>query len=204
MGDTTMLGPFGMTGAGIEELKPLFPVTDKEWPGGAAWVSRVAAEVSAWLAKDEINRDAGMQVLTLVALRLQQLGDLAAAKAIAVHLSGTLAKGPAALKSTALSAMVADRVGAPLDLPILQEQVRTNRLPTKMALGIIARTAEVEGAPAALKLGEFAATFTSNDDLIKQLIGIAKTSGDQAAIDKWTTRQQEATAARTALTAPRK
>jgi hypothetical protein len=62
----------------------------------------------------------------------------------------------------------------------------------------------VEGAPAALKLGEFAATFTSNDDLIKQLIGIAKTSGDQAAIDKWTTRQQEATAARTALTAPRK
>ena len=86
-----------------------------------------------------------------------------------------------------------------MELSLLQEQVRANRLPIRLAVGVITRTAEAEGPAAALKLGEAAATFTSNDELIKQLVAIANTSGDPAAISKWTTRQQEAAAARTAL-----
>ena len=199
IGDASMMGPFGMTGAGIEEMKPLFPATAAEWPDGIAWVKRVATEIPAWLGQGDINRDAAMQVMTLLALRLQQLGDLDGAKALAGHLSTALARGPVSLKATALAMMAGDRVGAPLQLSVLQDQVRANRLPIRLVVGVLTRTAEAEGAAAALKLGEAAATFTSNDELIRQLVTIAKTSGDQSAIDKWNQRQQDANAARQAL-----
>ena len=199
-GDVQMIGPFGLTGSGIEEMKPLFPATETEWPGGVAWVSRVATEVPKWIAQGAVNRDAGMQVLCLVSLRLQQLGDTAGAQAAARDLSTALAKGPVSLKATALTAMVGDKVGAPIALSLLQEQVRANRLPIKLVVGIITRTAEAESPAAALKLGDVAASFTSNDDLIHQLVTIAKASGDNAAIDKWNTRQQEIATAKALLT----
>jgi hypothetical protein len=198
-GDVQMIGPFGLTGQGIEEMKPLFPATEAEWPGGVAWVSRVATEVPKWIAQGAVNRDAGMQVLCLVSLRLQQLGDNAGAQAAARELSTALAKGPVSLKATALTAMVGDKVGAPIDLELLQEQVRTSRLPVKLVIGVITRTADTEGPAAALKLGDVAASSTSNDDLIRQLVAIAKASGDAAAIDKWTSRQQAVAAAKAQL-----
>jgi len=198
-GDAQMIGPFGLTGSGIEELKPLFPATAAEWPNGVAWVSRVAADVPAWIANGDVNRDAGMQVLTLIALRLQQLGETAGAQAVAKQLSTALARGPVSLKATALAVMAGDRVGAPLDLAVVQEQVRTNRLPIRLTVGVVTRTAEAEGPAAALKLGDAAASFTSNDELLRQLVAIAKTSGDAAAIDKWNNRQQEANTARQQL-----
>ena len=82
---------------------------------------------------------------------------------------------------------------------VLQDLVRANRLHISRTVTVIARTAEVEGAPAALRLGDVAASFTSNDDLLKQLIAIAKASGDATALEKWTLRQQAAAAARAQL-----
>jgi hypothetical protein len=194
-----MLGPFGTSGPYVEEFKPLFPVKADEWPGGGAWVARVAAELPGWIEEGVVNRDAGMQVLCLLALRLRQHGQMAGAQTAARYLSTAFRAGPVSIKASTLATSVADLVGAPIDLPILQDLVRANRLHLSRAQTVIARTAEADGAAAALQLGEVAAQFTSNDDLIKQLIAIATAAGNAEQTARWTTRQKEAADARAVL-----
>ena len=56
-----------------------------------------------------------------------------------------------------------------------------------------------ETAARALQLGDAAARFTSNDELLKQLVTIAEASGDAAETTRWKARQQDAAAARAQL-----
>jgi len=199
IGDLQMLGPFGTSGPAVEEFKPLFPVKPDEWAGGGAWVARVAIELPAWIKEGTANRDAGVQLLSLVALRLHQVGDAAGAHAAARALTTAFRAGPVSVKASTLAMSVAGLVGAPIDLAILQDLVRANRLHISRVQAVIARTAEVEGAAAALRLGDEAARFTSNADLLGQLVAIARSAGNAAEIQRWTTRQQEAAAARAQL-----
>jgi len=199
VGDLQMLGPFGTSGPAVEEFKPLFPAKADEWSGGSAWVSRVATELPAWIAQGTANRDAGMQVLSLVALRLHQMGEATAAHAAARELTAAFRAGPVSVKASTLAMSVAERAGAPIDLAILQDLVRANRLHISRVQAVIARTVQVEGAGAALRLGAEAARFTSDDGLLEQLVAIAQSTGNPAEIDRWTTRQQQASAARAQL-----
>ena len=198
-GDVQMLGPFGPGPAGVEEFRPLLPVRANEWPGSDAWLMRVGTELPVWIEKGDANRDAGMQVLSLVALRLRQTGHPDEAKTAARFLSSAFRIGPVTVRCATLAAAVGDLVGAPIDLPILQDLVRNNRVHLSRVQTVLARTVEAEGADAALRLGEVAASFTSNDELLKQLIAVAKTAGNDAEAAKWTSRQQAAVAARLAL-----
>jgi len=199
VGDVQLLGPFGTSGPAVEEFKPLFPLRKDEWLGADAWVARVGREVPQWIASGVVNRDAGMQVLSLVALRLQQMGDAPGAQAAARNLSVAFGGGAVSVKASTLAMSVADKVGAPIDLAILQGLVRNNRLHISRVSGVIARTVEVEGADAALRLGEAAAQFTSSEDLLRQLITIAQAAGNAPEVQRWTTRQAEADAARAQL-----
>ena len=66
-------------------------------------------------------------------------------------------------------------------------------------LTVLSRTAEVDGAAAALQLGAAVAASSSNEDLLKQMVAFARASGDAAAIEQWETRQRIAADARTQL-----
>jgi hypothetical protein len=199
IGDPTMVGPFGTTGQGIEELKPMFPVKADQWPGAKAWVAAVAAAVPGWVEKGTANADAAVQVLSLAALRLHQLGDPAAAAEATKRITAILRTGPLSVKASTLAMSVADKVGAPIDLDVLQEMVRTNRLHISRVVPVMTRTAQAQGPEAAIRLGEAAARFTSDDGLIAKLVELAKTSGNAAETERWTTRQREAADARAAL-----
>ncbi len=202
VGDVQLLGPFGTSGAGVEQLKPLFPLTGDAWPGAGAWVSGVARALPQWLEQGTANPDAGIQALSLVALRLHQMGDRDGAQAVARHLTAALRRSPVSLKASTLAMSVADRVGAPVDLPVLQDLARQGRLDLSRVQLVITRTAAADGAEAALRLGEIAARSTSNADLLKQLIRIAQAAGNAAEVQRWTIRQADADAARAHLKKP--
>ncbi len=201
-GDPQLLGPFGTSGAGVEQLKPLFPVKADAWPGAGAWVAGVARALPLWLEQGTANPDAGIQALSLVALRLHQMGDREGAQAAARHLTAVLRRSPLSLKASTLAMSVADLVGAPVDLPVLQELTRQGRLDLGRVRLVITRTAAADGAEAALRLGEVAAQSTSNADLLKQLISIAQAAGNASETQRWTARQAEADAARAHLKKP--
>jgi len=198
IGDAEVLGPFGTTGSGIEELKPLFPLKADAWPGAGAWVAAVTREVPQWIAQGVANRDSGIQVLSLAALRLHQMGDVEGAKAASLSLAAVLRMGTVSIKASTLAMSVADTVGAPVDLRLLQDLVRANRLHISRVQAVIARTA-IESADAALRLGAEAARFTSDEGLIAQLVSIAQKAGSASEAQRWSTRQQEASAARAQL-----
>lgn len=199
VGDTQALGPFGTGGAGIEELKPLFPLRADEWTGAGAWVARVATTVPEWIARGTANRDAGIQVLALTALRLQQMGDIAGARSAARSLTTVLREGLVSTKAAGLAVSIADMAGAPVDLPVLQDLVRANRLPISATTSVLTRTVAADGAEAALRLGADAARFTSNEELLRQLQSIAETAGNIAEAERWTARREAAAAARARL-----
>jgi Tfp pilus assembly protein PilF len=198
-GDIQMLGPFGTSGIGIEEFKPLFPVKADAWPGGGAWVARVARELPAWIEQRLVNRDAGVQLLSLLTVRLQQMGDTAGAAAATRGLSEAMRAGRVSIRSATLAVSVADKAGAPIDLAVVQDYVRANRLHISREVGVITRTAQAQGPEAALRLGEIVAGITSNDELLKQLVTIAQASGNAAEVQRWTERQRQVTAARAQL-----
>ncbi|MBK9240454.1 MAG: hypothetical protein IPL75_09320 [Acidobacteria bacterium] len=198
-GDAQLLGPFGTSGAGVEQLKPLFPVKADAWPGAGAWVAGVARALPLWLEQGAANPDAGIQALSLVALRLHQMGDREGAQTAARHLTAVLRRSPVSLKASTLAMSVGDHVGAAVDLPVLQELTRQGRLDLSRVQLVITRTAAADGAEAALRLGEVAAQSTSNADLLKQLISIAQTAGNAQEAQRWTARQAEADAARAQL-----
>ncbi|MEO6222633.1 MAG: hypothetical protein ABIP90_05240, partial [Vicinamibacterales bacterium] len=198
-GDAQMIGPFGTTGQGIEEMKPLFPTKAGQWPGAKAWVAAVAAQVPLWVEQGKANADAAVQVLSLVAIRLGQMGDTAGAAEAAKRISAILRSGPVSVKASTLAMSAADKVGAPIDLDVLQEMVRGNRLHISRVVPVLTRTAEAQGPEAAIRLGDAAAQFTSNEELLAKLVALAKASGNAAETQRWTTRQQQAADARAAL-----
>jgi hypothetical protein len=198
-GDPQLIGPFGTSGQGVEEFKPLFPAKADAWPGAGAWVARVARDVAGWIEQRSINREAGMQVLSLAALRLRQLGDAEGTRAASRSLSDALRTSRVSVKTATLATLVADRVGTPIELAVAQDLVRGNRLHISRVVSVIARTAQAESPARALELGAVAATFTSNDDLLKQLVSIAQASGNTAEVQRWTDRQRQVTAARAQL-----
>jgi hypothetical protein len=75
VGDALLLGPFGTSGQGVEEFKPLFPTKADAWPGAGDWVARAAREVPAWAEARSVNRDAASQLLSLLVIRLNQMGN---------------------------------------------------------------------------------------------------------------------------------
>jgi hypothetical protein len=93
----------------------------------------------------------------------------------------------------------AEKVGAPIDLDVLQEMVRSNRLHISRVVPVLTRTAQAQGADAAIRLGEVAAQFTSNEELLAKLVELAKSSGNAAETERWTTRQKQAADARELL-----
>lgn len=198
-GEPLFLGPFGTSGSGIEEFKPLFPTSATAWPGADAWVARVARELPAWIDQKAVNREAGVQLLSLIALRLQQMGDRAGVAAAAKGLSDALKANRVSLKTATLAVSIADKVGAPVDLAVAQDLVRTNRLHISRVVAVITRTSQAEGPAAALQLGDAAATFSSNDDLLRTLVTIAQASGNAAEVQRWTDRQKQVAAARAQL-----
>ena len=103
------------------------------------------------------------------------------------------------LKTASLSVTAAEKAGAPVDLAVVQDLVRVNRLHSSKVLAAITRTEKAEGAERALQLGEAAAAFSSSDELLKQLMMIAKTAGRADDLQKWTDRQQQVAAARAQL-----
>jgi tetratricopeptide (TPR) repeat protein len=198
-GDVQLLGPFATSGAGIEQLRPLFPVKATDWPGAAAWVTRVARELPLWIAQGTANSDAGVQVLALAALRLHQMGDTAGAQAAARQMPPVLRKDSLSTKASTLAMSVADTVGAPIDLNALQDLARANRLDLSRVQQVMTRTVAADGAEAALRLGEVAARLTSNEDLLKQLVSIAEAAGNETEAQRWKSRRDEAAAARAVL-----
>ena len=200
VGDLQLLGPFGTTGTGVEEFKPLFANKADAWPGASAWTSRIARDLPVWIERREINRDAGVQLLSLMAIRLKQIGDTAGAEAASKALSSALG-GLVLLKSATLAVAATDKIGAPVDLAVAQSLVRANRLHTSRVVSTIARTEKEQGAPPALALGAAAAEFTSNAELLKQIIGIAQASRATDDLKRWTDRQTEVAAARQRLSA---
>ena len=199
VGDTTILGPLAPTPLGIEEFKAVFPATARAWPGARDWVAGAARALPGWVAEGSVSRDAAVQLLSLLTLRLQQMGDAPAAQASAGQLTGLLRAGPVTIRSASLAMTAADKVGAPVDLALLQDLVRGNQLHVSRVVTVLARTVEAEGAGKALDLGAVAAQFTSADELLRQLIAIARAANDTAEVQRWTTRQREASAARTQL-----
>jgi tetratricopeptide (TPR) repeat protein len=184
---------------GIEEFRAAFPASASAWPGARDWVDRAVRSVPEWVAEKSVSRDAGLQVQSLLAVRLNQMGDAAAARDAAKHLDAMFRAGPVSIRGASLAVTVADKVGAPIDLAILQDLVRTNRLHVSRVAAVLARTATTEGADKALELGAAAAEFTSADELLRQLIAIARNANNAAEVQRWTDRQREAAAARTTL-----
>ena len=139
-------------------------------------------------------------MLALVAIRLNQMERMAAARAAAKNMNDSLRAGPVSIRTASFVSAVGDKVGAPVDLAILQDMVRNNRIHVSRVGSVLMRTVEAEGADKALQLGDVAARFTSADELLRQLITIARTAGNNAEVQKWTERQRAAAAARAALT----
>jgi len=198
-GDLQMLGPFGTSGSGVEELKPLFPLKADQWPGAHAWVARVGREIPVWVEQGAASADAAVQVLALVAIRLGQMGDTAGAAEASRRMTAILRAGPVSIKASTLVMSVGEKVNAPIALDVLQDLVRANRLHISRVVPVITRTAEAQGAETALRLGDAAAQFTSDETLLAKLVDLAKTSGNTMEVQRWTARQQQAADARAVL-----
>lgn len=165
------------------------------------WVSRVAREVPVWIEHGSVNRDAATQVLALLVLRLNAMGNQDGARAAVASVSGMLRVPGLSLKATTLALAIADKVGEPIDLAVAQDLVRRYRLDSSRISGVIARTAQVEGAERALQLGEDAAELTSSEALLTQLVALARSAGDDNETQRWLGREQQATQARAQLAA---
>jgi hypothetical protein len=194
-----VLPPPVSSGSAIGAFTALFPARADGWPGAGAWVTRAARELPSWIEQQSVNRDAGVQLLALLTLRLHQMSDKPAAQAAVERLSAVLRSAVVSVKASTLAVSVADKVGLPIDLAVAQALVRQNRLHVSRIPGVIARTAQAEGADRALQLGEEAARFTSSEDVLAQLVAIAKQAGDSAKVGHWQSRQKEAASARTRL-----
>jgi hypothetical protein len=127
------------------------------------------------------------------------MGDAAAARTAAGRLSDIFRAGPVSIRGASLASTVGDKLGAPVDLAVLQELVRNNRLHVSRVVPVLTRTASVEGADQALQLADAAGQFTSADELLRAVIAIAREANNPAQVDKWTQRQRDAQAARMAL-----
>ncbi|MCC7186640.1 MAG: hypothetical protein IT185_10390 [Acidobacteria bacterium] len=201
-GDFQALGPFGMTGTGVEEFKPLFASSTTGWPGAAEWVSTVTQSVVTWLAAGEVNRDAALQMLALTATRFGQLGRVEDRTRVLSTLADALAAAPASLRTTSLVVAICDAHNVPLALPLVQQLAREGRLDLSMLPAVLVRTKADQGITAALALGRALAAFTSDDGMLGQMVVLARESGDAAAVTEWTDRRTQAAAARKALTSP--
>lgn len=201
-GDFQALGPFGMTGSGIDEFKPLFAASTTGWPEAADWVSAVTKAVSGWLAAGEVNRDAALQMLALTATRLGQLGRTEERAGVLTTLAEALASAPASLRTTSLVVALCEAHKVPVALPLVQQLAREARLDLSMLPAVLSRTRADQGITAALALGRDLAAFTSDDGLLGQMVVLARESGDAAAVTEWTDRRSRAAAARKALSSP--
>lgn len=201
-GDLQALGPFGMTGMGIEEFKPLFAASTTGWPEAAGWVSAVTDAVSTWLADGTVNRDAALQMLGLTATRFGQLGRVEDRTRVLATLAQALAAAPASVRTTSLGVALCDAHKVPLALPVVQQLARDARLDLSMLSAVLTRTKTDEGIAAALTLGRELAGYTSDDGLLGQMVLLARESGDAAIVTEWTDRRTRAAAARKALASP--
>jgi predicted Zn-dependent protease len=185
----------------VEEVAALFPTRADAWPRGQAqaWIARVAGELPRWVEQQAVNRDAAVQTLAVVVRRLHQIGDASGARAAVASLSALLRGATVSSRAATLAVAVTDTVGIPIDLTIAQELVRANLLDIGTATDVVKRTAREEGAEPALTLGDAAATLTSNQDLLNELVRIARTAGNEAQAQRWIARRQQAASARAKL-----
>jgi hypothetical protein len=140
-----------------------------------------------------------VQLLSLVILRLHQMGDAAGVATGVRALGDALRAGPVSPRTASIAVTVSGKAGVPVDLAVVQALVRANRLHLPGVLDAITRTEKVEGAAAALSLGAAAAEFTSNADLLKQLVSTAKAANNPAEVERWTAREHAVAAARAQL-----
>ncbi len=185
--------------SGVEAFSSLFPARADAWPGADAWVSRAAREVPNWVEQRAVNRDAAVQVLSLLTLRLHQMGNVADAQDAVRHLGQLLRGGRVSVKAATLAVAVAQRAAAPIEFAVLKDLIRDSGISVGDIAAVVERTVQVEGPERAVELAELAATYTSDDALLSRLISIAHRVGGVAQAQGWIDRRNEAASARSSL-----
>jgi predicted Zn-dependent protease len=198
-----MLGlPAGVAAAGdmLALTGNLFPQPENHWPGTRQWLQRSAAALDSWIGEKGMDGDKALRLMSLIAYRLHEAGDGAAAAKVIGKISAQIAKGEYFAQQTILAAIsVADSVGQALDPEAMRELLRAGRLDGEQAAELVRRTAISRGAADALELGERAAEYTRSDALLAALIAVAEEAGDDARAEHWRKARKDAAEARQKL-----
>ena len=180
-----------------QDMRSLFPADSQAWQQPLQWFERAGDSLLTWLGEDRVDMSTAVRAASLLACRIHALGGTEAALALLDRLQAFESVRAVDLLWVvdALYAVgLADRA-ARIERQLLQE----GRLIVTRAVEVVQRTADQEGAEAALRIGSAAAEVTHNEALLVLLAELAETSGQHDKAARWLDLNARSEAARAAL-----
>ncbi len=189
---------FEQTGwIGFDLQLKLLPEDSSAWVDPKGWYESIAGKVKAWQAEDRMSDDVAFQLLALCAARFHELGE--------VERSGELLDSivPLAKDSANLQLWIADLARKFGDDSWADTIERTLADEGRLHLGrlseVIARVREGDGPMLALALGEPAAKYSLDNELLDELVRSAEAAEQTDRATHWRERKAAAAAAQEEL-----
>lgn len=182
---------------GTQDLRSLFPADNSDWVDTALWLKRAADAIDTWGKQDRFPAERTYRAQALIAVRLFDLGEEGAARAIVGRL------GDSSLGSESSALWVADaarHVGQQdLQLYVESELLKAGRLRASRMASLIDQVREAKGPAEALALGASLIELSRGEDLLSVLIQCAEAVQDEFGTARWGEYQSESRAAKAAL-----
>jgi tetratricopeptide (TPR) repeat protein len=179
------------------DLQKLFPKGFEGWKEPSGWLEQALGKVRAWHEADRVTDYYAFRLLSVLAMRLHEVGNEQAA--------GTAFEQAQELAQSGVSQLlwvidIARLIGRTdyadaTELQLLNE----GRLHIERVPEVVSRIKKTEGPEAALALGEKAAEYTLHPDLLDLLASCAEEAGKPDRAQHWKTVKQAAEKAIVAL-----
>ena len=161
------------------------------------WLQQAGNALNQWVVDDKVEKELCMKLLAVIAYRQYQLNNKQAANTTFENLSNHLANPKHLSRRTIdLALMVMDKTDLSLSSETLKNLALTGRLKPKRLVNVINLVAKTQGVEMAIALGQELVKYTSNDELLTQIIKLSEQSGDKKRAEKWRVLQKNAEQAR--------
>ncbi len=182
---------------GIEARRRLFPPLGGDIPDAASWFAQAADSIEAWRREERWDESAAVDVLALLAIRLDEVGEGERARALASRLRGAADLAP----NSALWVVDALRqLGYPEEAMARERALLAEgRLNVERMAATVAAIRELEGGEAALAAASSVSDVVRHPALMDELVLAAIAANDEEEAQRWRDAKAAAEMARAAL-----
>ena len=178
------------------ELRQLFPQDGAKFSAYPEWLSAAGDALRTWRAEERVSDPQALKALVIIALRLNAVGQGAAALDL---LHGLAAEEP----DRFYVLWVVDALRSCGDEGLADSLERDSLLAGTLHLErlheVVRRELERSGPVAAIALGGPLTEFVLNERLLDVLVEAAEASGDEAEVTRWNELRERARAAQAQL-----